>query len=120
VPSRPANPELQIISRSGEELTADALSVTDFQAWGRNDYVLAEVGGDDVGVGEEGRCYAVLSPRDVVIVKPRDRRDHVAWLVERRRYEETLEELERIDASGGAIESDGENAISASEIGQGT
>jgi len=113
-------PELQIISRTGEELAADALSLTDFQSWGCNDYVLAEVGGNDVvGVGEEeGRCYVVMSPRDVVIVKPRDRRDHVAWLVARKRYEEALEEVERIDTSGGVLEGDGEVVVSASEIGQ--
>jgi hypothetical protein len=113
-------PELQIISRTGEELAADALSLTDFQFWGCNDYVLAEVGGDDVvGVGEEaGRCYVVLSPRDVVIVKPRDRRDHVTWLVERKRYEEALKEIERIDASGGTLEGVEDGAVSASEIGR--
>jgi hypothetical protein len=113
-------PELQIISRSGEELAADALTLTDFQSWSCNDYVLAEVGGDDVvGVGEEkGRCYVVLSPKDVIIVKPRDRRDRVAWLVERTKYAEALEEVERIDASGGVLEGDGEVVLSASEIGQ--
>ena len=83
-------PELRIISRSGEELTADALSVTNYQAWGCNDYLLGEVSTD----GE--RCYVVASPKDVVLVRPRDRKDHIAWLVEHKRYEEALDEVEKL------------------------
>lgn len=110
-------PELRIISRAGEELAADALSVTNFQSWGCNDYVLTEVDGDiPPGGAEEGRSYVVLSPRDIILVKPRDRRDHVAWLVERKRYEEALEELELIEAGGGAIE--GQDEVNALQIGQ--
>jgi hypothetical protein len=33
-----------------------------------------------------------------VLVMPRDRRDHVQWLVERARYEEALKEAEEIEA----------------------
>lgn len=111
-------PELRIISRAGEEFAADALSITDFHLWGCNDYVLTEVPGNDASSGgsDEGRSYVVLSPRDLVLVKPRDRRDHVAWLVERKRYEEALSEVELIEA-GGPPE-DGEVALSASDIGQ--
>lgn len=107
-------PELRIISRGGEELTADALSLTGFQSWSCNDYVLAEVDSD---VSGEDRCYVVLSPRDVVIVRPRDRRDHVAWLVERKRYEEALEEIERIGSTAPVDAADG-TGVDASEIGQ--
>lgn len=107
-------PELRIISRAGEELAADALGITDYHLWGCNDYVLAEVGGKDAV--DEGRCYVVLSPKDLVLVKPRDRRDHVAWLVERRRYEEALDEVERIEA-GGPVGGD-EAGLNAFEIGQ--
>jgi hypothetical protein len=62
-----------------------------------------EVSSDDqqpLDVDKE-RCYVVMSPKDLVLVKPRDRRDHVMWLVERRRYEEALEEVERAEAEGG-------------------
>lgn len=99
-------PDLRIISRAGEELAADALSISRYQSWGCNDYCLAEVGGDT----GEGRCYVVVSPQDVVIVKPRDKRDHVAWLVERKRYEEALEEMEKLGDTG--------EGVSATEIGQ--
>ncbi|KIJ69735.1 hypothetical protein HYDPIDRAFT_120723 [Hydnomerulius pinastri MD-312] len=87
-------PELRIISRAGEELTADALSVTNYQSWACNDYLLAEV--DSSGSTDAERSYIVVSPKDVVIVRPRDRRDHIAWLVEHQRYEEALDEVEKL------------------------
>ena len=100
-------PELRIISRAGDELAADVLGISGFQSWGCNDYVLAEMGPDSAA----GRCYIVLSPKDIVIVKPRDRKDHIDWLVDHQRYEEALEELEKLgDSQGGDI--------NASEIGQ--
>ncbi|KAF8882653.1 vacuolar assembling protein VPS41 [Mucidula mucida] len=106
-------PELRIISRSGEELAADALSVTNYQSWGCNDYVLCEVPTED-SAADAGKCYVVVSPRDLILVKPRDKRDHVSWLVERKRYEEALEALE---ASGESVEEEGDG-LTASQIGQ--
>ena len=94
-------PELRIISRSGEELAADALSVTNYQAWGCNDYILAEV--NPVSTDCE-RCYVVISPKDIVLVRPRDRKDHIAWLVEHKRYEEALDEVEKLSEDERASE----------------
>jgi len=113
-------PELRIISRAGEELTADALSLTDYHLWSCNDYVLTEVDGGpvDAAQGGKGKWYAVLSPKDIIVVKPRDRKDHIAWLVERKRYEEALEEAERIQGTSDALGEDGEDAVDAVEIGQ--
>ena len=89
---------MRIVSRAGEELVSDALGVVDFHAWGCNDYALAAV---DSG---PARCYVVLSPKDLVLVMPRDKRDHVSWLVERMRYEEALEEAEALEAEvNGAV-----------------
>ncbi|KZP04416.1 vacuolar protein sorting-associated protein 41 [Athelia psychrophila] len=110
-------PELRIISRAGEELTADALSVADFHLWGCNDYVLAEVDGAGAGGDDDdaAKWYAVMSPRDIVLVKPRDGRDHVAWLLERKRYEEALDAIEKIQPTPG----DGANGeLDAVEVGQ--
>ncbi|KAL0581489.1 Vacuolar protein sorting-associated protein 41 [Marasmius crinis-equi] len=94
-------PELRIISRAGEELAADALSVVGFEKWGCNDYVLLDVT-EDNEMGIQGRSYVVLSPRDIILVRPRDRMDHVSWLVERMRYEEALEVIETIETDGQA------------------
>lgn len=105
---RAERPELRIISRAGEELANDALSVTGFQSWGCNDYVLAEFDQDDTG---KTKGYLVLSPKDMIIVRPRDRKDHIAWLVERKRYEEALEQIE-------IMEGEGLEPIDATGIGQ--
>lgn len=122
-------PELRIVSRGGEELAADALGISGFERWGCNDYVLVNVepgltgvagagaGGVPQGVGDGGgRYYVVLSPKDVVVVRPRDWKDHVSWLVERKRYEEALEEIERRSGSGDTTNDD--EKINATEIGQ--
>jgi vacuolar protein sorting-associated protein 41 len=101
-------PELRIISRAGEELSTDALSVTGFQSWGCNDYTLAEF--EHEGTGRT-KGYLVLSPKDVILVRPRDRKDHITWLVERKRYEEALGQIE-------IMESEGTETIDATEIGQ--
>lgn len=101
-------PELRIISRAGEELSSDVLGVTGYQTCGCNDYVLAEVP-EEVNRGDtEGKCYVVLNPRNIVLVRPRDRKDHVAWLVEHKRFEEALEQIELLPDEG----------INAKEIGQ--
>ena len=110
-------PELRIISRAGEELTADALTITNYQHWSCNDYVLVEVSSDDHQPldADKQRCYVVMSPKDLVLVKPRDRWDHIMWLVERRRYEEALEEVERIEAEGSGNSKE-EDEVIAQEI----
>ncbi|KAI9069075.1 vacuolar protein sorting-associated protein 41 [Trametes sanguinea] len=113
-------PELRIISRAGEELAADALGITNYERWNCNDYVLVDIEAAPtkaVVPGTAGeRYYIVLSPKDLVVVKPRDWRDHVAWLVERQRYEEALEEIER--RSGEADAAGEKDTIDAVQIGQ--
>ena len=122
-------PEMRIISRAGEELAVDALSIADYQRWGCNDYTVVEVtGSDDQLAHDADRSYIVMSPRDLVRVLPRDKRDHVAWLVERRRYEEALVAVEKLEAEeairglktgGSPVEVEGEPAhLTVQDIGQ--
>ena len=102
-------PEMRIISRAGEELASDALSVAGYEKWGCNDYSVVEVTESDdptllaTGNELENRSYVVLSPRDLVRIKPRDRKDHVQWLVDKGRYEEALTEVEKIEAEEAAL-----------------
>ncbi|KAI0685116.1 vacuolar assembling protein VPS41 [Cerioporus squamosus] len=117
-------PELRIISRGGEELSSDALGISGYERWGCNDYVLVDIEAPpSKGVpatsltGE--RYYIVLSPRDLVVVKPRDWRDHVAWLVERKRYEEALDVIERMGNEAGAdVRKEDKGELDAVQIGQ--
>jgi vacuolar protein sorting-associated protein 41 len=93
-------PELRLVTRGGEELSSDVLPISGYTAYGCNDYALCaaddEAADAPVAGGPGGRCYVVLSPRDLVVVRGRDRRDHVKWLVDRDRFEEALEEVERM------------------------
>ena len=114
-------PEMRIISRAGEELAADALSIADYQHWGCNDYTVVVAGSDDPLAVDADRSYVVMSPRDLVRVLPRDLRDHIAWLVERGRYEEALTDVEKLEAEEAAMGSKAvgtEVHLSVQEIGQ--
>ncbi|KAH7104664.1 vacuolar protein sorting-associated protein 41 [Auriculariales sp. MPI-PUGE-AT-0066] len=87
-------PQLRLISRAGKEHSNDLLSVPNYSKYSCNDYSLIDA--DTPG----GRCYVVMSPTSIVIARPRDQRDHVEWLVERKRYEEALEEAQKFDTDG--------------------
>ena len=92
-------PELRIISRAGEELSSDVLNLTGYEMFGCNDYTLqpAFIGGAEASL--EG-FYVVCSPRDIIIVKPRDATDHVQWLVKRKKYDDALTEITRLQKAG--------------------
>ncbi|GFZ48801.1 hypothetical protein JCM24511_06550 [Saitozyma sp. JCM 24511] len=96
-------PELRIINK-GEEVSADALSLANFHMYGCNDYGLIKSRrtGDEV--------FFVVSPADVIVVRPRDEADHIEWLVERERYEEALDAAEKLQSAHG-------NALDAKAIG---
>jgi hypothetical protein len=85
-------PELRIISHSGEELSSDVLQLNGYEFFGCNDYVLQPAFTTSI---EDG-FYVVVSPKNIVLVRKRDESDHVQWLVENKRYEEALSEVERI------------------------
>lgn len=87
-------PELRIIDQ-GEETSADALGISQFHLYGCNDYLLA-------ASKRPGEGYFVVSPKDVVVVRPRDEADHVEWLVERERFEEALGAAEVMSQKHGA------------------
>jgi hypothetical protein len=87
-------PELRIISK-GEETSFDALGLSQFHLNGGNDYKL-------VSSKRPGEEYFVVSPKDVVVVRPRDESDHVEWLVERERFEEALEVAEKLEQKHGS------------------
>lgn len=88
-------PEMRIISRKGEELSSDALSLSNFHLYGCNDYLLMPSGRlrDDV--------YLVVSPKDVVVARPRNQVDHINWLIEQKRFAEALDAAEKVVAVHG-------------------
>jgi hypothetical protein len=96
-------PELRLIDK-GEEITADALSLPNFHLYGCSDYDLVR----SQRPGEE--VFFVVSPADIIVVRPRDEADHIEWLVERERFEEALVAAEALEQQHG-------NAFNARAIG---
>lgn len=100
-------PELRLVSKDGEELSSDVLSLQSFARFQCNDYLLvpstdailngaaavAPTNDSKLATavpGEQGDYFYVVSPKDIVIARSRDQRDHVDWLLQHRRYEEAL------------------------------
>ncbi|XP_064456736.1 vacuolar protein sorting-associated protein 41 homolog isoform X2 [Ornithodoros turicata] len=78
-------PELRVLEPLVDDYTdqsSDILTVRGFASYHCADYHLE-------CLPEEG-LFFIVSPRDVIVAKPRDEDDHVAWLLEHNKYEEAL------------------------------
>jgi hypothetical protein len=84
----PARPELRIVSRTNEDISADALPINGFQHYACSDYRL-----DYIDAGTEALFY-ILAPKDIVMARPRDEDDHINWLLERSKFEQALQYAE--------------------------
>ncbi|XP_062171764.1 vacuolar protein sorting-associated protein 41 homolog [Alnus glutinosa] len=103
IPSRQGNaqrPEVRIVSWSNDELSTDALPVHGFEHYKAKDYSLAyapfsgsSYAGGQWAAGDEP-LYYIVSPKDVVIAKPRDAEDHIAWLLQHGWHEKALAAVE--------------------------
>ncbi|KAK9235437.1 hypothetical protein V1525DRAFT_381619 [Lipomyces kononenkoae] len=85
--SRPLalTPEIRLVSpTSGEEFSADQLSLRGYERLGANDYHL----GVWTGPKPADRKFYILSARDGVIATERDENDKFDWLIEKQKYEE--------------------------------
>ncbi|CAG8681179.1 15096_t:CDS:10 [Gigaspora margarita] len=87
-------PELRIMNSSNEEISIDALPLHGFMHYQANDYVLDYFPSEDM--------FYIVSPKDLVLARPRDSDDHVGWLLDRYRYEEALDSLQEAQAWGGS------------------
>ncbi|KAL1544094.1 Vacuolar protein sorting-associated protein 41 [Salvia divinorum] len=103
VPSRQGNaqrPEVRVVTRNNDELSTDALPIHGFEHYKAKDYSLAHAplsgssysGGQWAAVSEP--LYYIVSPKDVVIAKPRDTEDHISWLLQHGWHEKALEAVE--------------------------
>eukprot|EP00794_Sanderia_malayensis_P011371 gene11371-12556_t len=81
-------PQLLILSPQGFqsyiESSRDALSIRGFEEYQCNNYFIEHV--------EEESLFYIVSPKDIVLARPRDMDDHIAWLMERDYFEEALDE----------------------------
>ncbi|OZJ04120.1 hypothetical protein BZG36_02827 [Bifiguratus adelaidae] len=78
-------PEIRIISHDNEELSNDVLAVNGYHLYQANDYMLDHL--------EAENHFYIMSPKDIVLARPRDINDHLQWLVEHERYEEALKTI---------------------------
>ncbi|KAJ2705268.1 Vacuolar protein sorting-associated protein 41 [Coemansia sp. IMI 203386] len=81
-------PELRMISRDLEEEASDVLALDGFPLLQPNDYALAHC------AAANSDCWFVLSPKQLVSVRPRGLHDHVQWLAERADYKQALNDIE--------------------------
>lgn len=93
-------PEVRIVSWNSDELTMDALPVHGFEHYKAKDYSLAHApfpgssyAGGQWAAGDEP-LYYIVSPKDVVIAKPRDAEDHINWLLQHGFHEKALAAVE--------------------------
>lgn len=96
-------PELKIVTRDGTEVSSDGLTIRNYDKYlgvaYRMDFLLSE------------KMYYLVSPADIIVVRPRDLDDHVAWLLEHHDFEAALRTAE--EAPGGTLQSH-----SAQDIGE--
>ncbi|KAJ9554711.1 hypothetical protein OSB04_009325 [Centaurea solstitialis] len=104
VPSRQQGnaqrPEVHVVTWNNDELATDALPVLGFEHYKAKDYSLAHApftgssyAGGQWAAGDEP-LYYVVSPKDVVIAKPRDAEDHINWLLQHGWHEKALAAVE--------------------------
>ncbi|GER55616.1 vacuolar protein sorting-associated protein, partial [Striga asiatica] len=103
IPSRQGNaqrPEVRVVTWNNDELATDALPIHGFEHYKAKDYSLAHApfsgssyAGGQWAAGDEP-LYYIVSPKDVVIAKPRDTEDHISWLLQHGRHEKALAAVE--------------------------
>ncbi|KAJ3031748.1 Vacuolar protein sorting-associated protein 41 [Rhizophlyctis rosea] len=83
-------PEVHVLDLHGEPIANDVLSLVGFEHYQANDYRLEYLPAENPA---ENSFY-IVSPKDIVVAKPRDLEDHIEWLVERKKYHEALRAAE--------------------------
>ncbi|CAN6471406.1 unnamed protein product [Victoria cruziana] len=93
-------PEVRVVTWKNDELATDALSIHGFEHYKAKDYALSyapfsgsSYAGGQWAAGDEP-LYYIVSPKDVVIAKPRDAEDHISWLLQRGWHEKALAAVE--------------------------
>ncbi|KAL8130077.1 hypothetical protein V2J09_019232 [Rumex salicifolius] len=112
-PSRQGNaqrPEVRVVTWDNDELATDALPVHGFEHYKAKDYSLAHspfsgssYTGGQWAAGDEP-LYYIVSPKDVVIAKPRDAEDHINWLVQHGWHEKALAAVEAVQGQSNLLE----------------
>ncbi|XP_045167945.2 vacuolar protein sorting-associated protein 41 homolog isoform X2 [Mercenaria mercenaria] len=86
-----SRPNLRIVDAHMEyfeELSNDALSIRGYQNYRCNDYHLGNMCINENVI--EDNLFYIISPKDVVVARPRDQDDHITWLIEHEDFEEAM------------------------------
>ncbi|KAL7183437.1 hypothetical protein ACSBR2_025777 [Camellia fascicularis] len=93
-------PEVRVVTWNNDGLATDALPIHGFEHYKAKDYALADApflgssyAGGQWAAGDEP-LYYIVSPKDVVIAKPRDAKDHISWLLQHGWHEKALATVE--------------------------
>eukprot|EP00457_Paulinella_chromatophora_P001670 gb/GEZN01001672.1/.p1 GENE.gb/GEZN01001672.1/~~gb/GEZN01001672.1/.p1 ORF type:complete len:883 (-),score=119.02 gb/GEZN01001672.1/:239-2863(-) len=84
---RKALPELKVLTWKNEEISSDALPILGCENYEATDYRVDYLPGNS---GAESLFY-IVSPKDIVVARPRDLDDHITWLLEHEMYAEALQ-----------------------------
>lgn len=111
-------PELKILTWDHEEIAADALSITGYEDYEASEYALAACHLPRTRASSHSRVtsgsaaspsgrqatkwwadgeepiYYVVSPKEIIVGRPRDGSDRVTWLLDHSRYEQALDIIE--------------------------
>ncbi|EGC37705.1 hypothetical protein DICPUDRAFT_149700 [Dictyostelium purpureum] len=83
-----SKPSIHIVSRkTNSSITTDNLNVNGYQHYKATDYRL------DYNTDES--IFYIVCPKDVVAAKPRNLDDHLTWLMEKLKYDEALDIVEK-------------------------
>ncbi|XP_019709850.1 vacuolar protein sorting-associated protein 41 homolog isoform X1 [Elaeis guineensis] len=103
-------PEVRIVTWKNEELATDALPVHGYEHYKAKDYVLVHApftgssyAGGQWAAGDEP-LYYIVSPKDVVVARPRDAEDHVSWLLQHGWHEKALAAVEAGQGQTGLLD----------------
>ncbi|CAL5419044.1 unnamed protein product [Camellia sinensis] len=92
--------EVRVVTWNNDVLATDALPVHGFEHYKAKDYALAHAAfsGSSYASGQwtagDEPLYYIVSPKDVVIAKPRDAKDHISWLLQHGWHEKALAAVE--------------------------
>ena len=81
---------MHVLSYEGQVVDSDQLALSNFQKYGPNDYHLVSRITEDIS----DTAFYVISPKDVVLARPRDINDHIEWLVQKQDYGTALNKAE--------------------------
>ena len=84
-------PQLMVFdpSENYRLVSTDLLSIRGHEEHKPKDYTLEYL--------FEDKQYFILSPKDIVLGKPRDEDDHIEWLLDHKQFEQALEQTQKLE-----------------------